>query len=144
MAAIKELLGDARGWWWHIKAYPYRPDAVPLFYVYHGICCSSPFAWQTPEWVIYRRFILSNKFAIPVARACERERERTSERERENNPGWSKWRGKTGELSCRENAREEKGWGIERSILTKNSFTDSLFARLGVDRANEKRNGVSS
>lgn len=70
--------------------------------------------------------------------------ERASERERENNPGWSKWRGKTGELSCRENAREEKGWGIERSILTKNSFTDSLFARLGVDRANEKRNGVSS
>lgn len=30
-------LGDARGWWEHIKAYPCPdPDAPPLFYVYRG------------------------------------------------------------------------------------------------------------
>lgn len=74
-----------------------------------------------------------------LERASERERERITRVDRSGGERRANYRAAK--------TREKKkggGGGIERSILTKNSFTDSLFARLGVDRANEKRNGVSS
>lgn len=79
-----------------------------------------------------------------LERASERESVRARERERITRVDRSGGERRANYRAAKTREKKKGGGGIERSILTKNSFTDSLFARLGVDRANEKRNGVSS